>query len=72
MLPNVDGVRFLTHTLGCGCTDDDTQAPCQLITGYICHPKLTSNNTLATRMSNVTDYDIGPIILGEVEISELA
>ncbi|MCE8015013.1 altronate dehydratase [Halomonas sp. MCCC 1A17488] len=45
--PNVDGVRFLTHTLGCGGTDDDAQALCQLLAGYICHPNVAGATVLS-------------------------
>jgi len=45
--PNVDGVRFLTHTLGCGGTDDDAEALCQLLAGYICHPNVAGATILS-------------------------
>ncbi|MDT8893074.1 altronate dehydratase family protein [Halomonas sp. I1] len=45
--PNVDGVRFLTHSLGCGGTDDDAQALCQLLAGYICHPNVAGATVLS-------------------------
>lgn len=45
--PNVDGVRFLTHTLGCGGTDDDAQTLCQLLAGYICHPNVAGATVLS-------------------------
>ena len=45
--PNVDGVRFLTHTLGCGGTDDDAEALCQLLAGYICHPNVAGATVLS-------------------------
>lgn len=44
---NVDGVRFLTHTLGCGGTDDDAEALCQLLAGYICHPNVAGATVLS-------------------------
>ncbi len=47
LFPNVDGVRFLTHTLGCGGTDDDTRALCQLLAGYICHPNVAGATVLS-------------------------
>lgn len=47
LFPNVDGVRFLTHTLGCGGTDDDAQALCQLLAGYICHPNVAGATVLS-------------------------
>ncbi|WP_110668047.1 UxaA family hydrolase [Salinicola halophilus] len=45
--PNVDGVRFLTHTLGCGGTDDDAEALCQLLAGYVCHPNVAGATVLS-------------------------
>ncbi|MDW5378096.1 altronate dehydratase family protein [Halomonas sp. HP20-15] len=45
--PNVDGVRFLTHTLGCGGTDDDALALCRLLAGYICHPNVAGATVLS-------------------------
>ncbi|PMR72624.1 UxaA family hydrolase [Billgrantia endophytica] len=47
LFPNVDGVRFLTHTLGCGGTDDDAQALCRLLAGYICHPNVAGATVLS-------------------------
>ncbi|WP_110690135.1 UxaA family hydrolase [Salinicola endophyticus] len=45
--PNVDGVRFLTHSLGCGGTDDDAEALCQLLAGYVCHPNVAGATVLS-------------------------
>ncbi|MFY0988848.1 UxaA family hydrolase [Halomonas sp. C05BenzN] len=47
LFPNVDGVRFLTHTLGCGGTDEDAQALCRLLAGYICHPNVAGATVLS-------------------------
>ncbi|WP_163559115.1 altronate dehydratase family protein [Halomonas sp. NO4] len=47
LFPNVDGVRFLTHTLGCGGTDDDAQALCRLLAGYITHPNVAGATVLS-------------------------
>ncbi|QJQ99043.1 altronate dehydratase family protein [Halomonas sp. PGE1] len=47
LFPNVDGVRFLTHTLGCGGTDDDALALCRLLAGYICHPNVAGATVLS-------------------------
>lgn len=47
LFPNVDGVRFLTHTLGCGGTDDDAQALCRLLAGYISHPNVAGATVLS-------------------------
>lgn len=47
LFPNVDGVRFLTHTLGCGGTDDDALTLCRLLAGYICHPNVAGATVLS-------------------------
>ncbi|WP_148253699.1 UxaA family hydrolase [Aidingimonas lacisalsi] len=47
LFSNVDGVRFLTHTHGCGGTDDDAQALCRLLAGYICHPNVAGATVLS-------------------------
>jgi altronate hydrolase len=47
LFPNVDGVRFLTHTLGCGGTDEDAEALCRLLAGYICHPNVAGATVLS-------------------------
>jgi altronate hydrolase len=38
LFPNVDGLRFLTHHMGCGTTPDDAEALCTLLANYITHP----------------------------------
>jgi altronate hydrolase len=40
LFPNVDGVKFLTHEMGCGGTSDDAQTLCDLLAGYIAHPNV--------------------------------
>lgn len=35
IFPNIDGVKFLEHGLGCGGTRQDAQALCRLLAGYI-------------------------------------
>lgn len=47
LFPNVDGVRFLSHQLGCGGTDDDAQTLCRLLAGYICHPNVAGATVLS-------------------------
>lgn len=47
LFPNVDGVRFLTHHLGCGGTDDDSETLCRLLAGYICHPNVAGATVLS-------------------------
>jgi altronate hydrolase len=44
---NLDGIRFLTHQLGCGGTFEDAQALCQLLAGYIHHPNVAGATVLS-------------------------
>ncbi len=44
---NVDGVKFLTHEMGCGGTRQDAQALCGLIAGYIHHPNVAGATILS-------------------------
>ncbi|WP_456269114.1 altronate dehydratase family protein [Kushneria sp. AK178] len=50
--PNVDGVRFLTHSMGCGGTREDAKALCQLLAGYICHPNVAGATVLSLGCQN--------------------
>ncbi|MEO6497452.1 MAG: UxaA family hydrolase, partial [Mucilaginibacter sp.] len=40
VFPNVDGIKFLTHTGGCGGIRQDSEALCGLLAGYITHPNV--------------------------------
>ncbi len=40
LFPNVDGIKFLTHDMGCGGTAADAQTLCELLAGYIAHPNV--------------------------------
>lgn len=44
---HVDGIRFLTHTFGCGGTRQDAQALCGLLAGYITHPNVAGATVLS-------------------------
>jgi altronate hydrolase len=37
----VDGIRFLTHDMGCGGSREDARTLCKLLAGYIRHPNAT-------------------------------
>lgn len=52
VFPNLDGVRFLTHQLGCGGTRQDAQALCGLIAGYIHHPNVAGATVLSLGCQN--------------------
>lgn len=47
VFPNVDGVKFLSHGLGCGGSPDDAQALCRLLAGYITHPNVAGATILS-------------------------
>jgi altronate hydrolase len=47
IFPNIDGIKFLTHTLGCGGTRADAQALCGLLAGYITHPNVAGATVLS-------------------------
>ncbi len=38
LFENIDGLRFLTHHMGCGTTPDDSDSLIELLAGYITHP----------------------------------
>jgi len=44
---NVDGVKFLTHEGGCGCTREDSDNLCGLIAGYLHHPNVAGATVLS-------------------------
>lgn len=45
--PHVDGIKFLTHTSGCGCTRQDGNALCDLLAGYITSPNVAGATVLS-------------------------
>jgi len=47
IFPNVDGIKFLTHTLGCGGTRQDTENLCGLLADYILHPNVAGATVLS-------------------------
>ena len=50
--PNVDGIRFLTHQLGCGGTRQDARALCGLLAGYIHHANVAGATVLSLGCQN--------------------
>ena len=52
LFPNIDGVKFLTHEMGCGGTRQDARALCGLIAGYICHPNVAGATILSLGCQN--------------------
>ncbi|HYF35524.1 MAG TPA: altronate dehydratase family protein [Prosthecobacter sp.] len=47
LFPNISGVKFLEHGLGCGGTRQDAQALCNLLAGYIAHPNVAGATILS-------------------------
>jgi altronate hydrolase len=52
LFPNVDGIKFLTHTGGCGCTRQDSTTLCGLLAGYITHPNVAGATVLSLGCQN--------------------
>lgn len=47
LFPNVDGIKFLEHGLGCGGTRQDATALCGLLAGYVNHPNVAGATILS-------------------------
>jgi altronate hydrolase len=56
--PNIDGIKFLSHQLGCGGTRDDSRALCGLIAGYIHHPNVAGATVLSLGCQNAQASDL--------------
>ncbi|RYG05503.1 MAG: altronate dehydratase [Chitinophagaceae bacterium] len=52
IFPNVDGIKFLNHTLGCGGTRQDARALCGLLAGYITHSNVAGATVLSLGCQN--------------------
>src|SRR5688500_309320 len=52
LFSNVDGIKFLTHTGGCGGTRQDAQALCGLLAGYITHANVAGATVLSLGCQN--------------------
>jgi altronate hydrolase len=52
VFPNVDGIKLLTHTLGCGGTKDDARTLCGLLAGYITHANVAGATVLSLGCQN--------------------
>jgi altronate hydrolase len=52
VFPHLDGIQFLTHSLGCGGTRDDANALCGLLAGYITHPNVAGATVLSLGCEN--------------------
>lgn len=47
LFPHIDGVKFLTHDMGCGGTREDAITLCGLLAGYITHPNVAGATVLS-------------------------
>lgn len=52
LFPNVDGIKFLSHTGGCGGTRQDSETLCGLLAGYITHPNVAGATVLSLGCQN--------------------
>lgn len=52
LFPNLDGIQFLTHSMGCGGTRDDARTLCGLLAGYITHPNVAGATVLSLGCEN--------------------
>lgn len=51
---NVDGIKFLTHEMGCGGSRADARTLCKLIAGYINHANVGGATVLSLGCQNAT------------------
>jgi altronate hydrolase len=52
LFSNLDGVRFITHEMGCGGTREDARTLCGLMAGYIHHPNVAGATVLSLGCQN--------------------
>lgn len=52
LFPNVDGIKFLTHALGCGGTKEDARDLCGLLAGYITNANVAGATILSLGCQN--------------------
>jgi altronate hydrolase len=52
VFPNVDGIKFLMHSLGCGGMRVDSTNLCHLLAGYINHPNVAGATVLSLGCQN--------------------
>ncbi len=56
--PHVDGIKFLTHSGGCGGTREDAQVLCDLLAAYIHHPNVAGATVLSLGCQNAQIKDL--------------
>ena len=47
LFPNIDGIKFLNHEMGCGGTRLDSDSLCGLLAGYVTHPNVAGATVLS-------------------------
>ncbi|NCD70994.1 UxaA family hydrolase [Mucilaginibacter agri] len=52
LFPNVDGIKFLNHSGGCGGIRQDSVTLCGLLAGYITHPNVAGATVLSLGCQN--------------------
>lgn len=52
LFKNIDGIKFLNHTGGCGGIRQDSQTLCGLLAGYITHPNVAGATVLSLGCQN--------------------
>ncbi|MFV1995799.1 MAG: UxaA family hydrolase, partial [Verrucomicrobiales bacterium] len=52
LFKNFDGLRILTHGLGCGGTREDARSLCGLLAGYVTHPNVAGATVLSLGCQN--------------------
>lgn len=52
IFPNVDGIKFLNHSLGCAGIKEDTRGLCGLLAGYITHANVAGATVLSLGCQN--------------------
>lgn len=52
VFPNIDGIKFLKHTGGCGGTRQDAEGLCKLLAGYVTHPNVAGATVLSLGCQN--------------------
>jgi len=52
IFPHIDGIKFLSHSMGCGGTKSDAQSLCGLLAGYITHPNVAGATVLSLGCQN--------------------
>ena len=55
--PNVDGISFITHQMGCGGTRQDARTLCGLLAGYLTNPNVAGATVLSLGCQNA-QYEI--------------